>query len=526
MRNWIALFGCALLCGFSVAGRGQAPNFNLTQIGILPYTEELNDIWGYVDETGIEYALVGTVNGFSVVDLSDNTNPVEVFYTGGLPTTWRDVKVWDDRAYITNEGGDGLTIVDLRPLPQSAILPVHYYTGVDFPFQTAHNIYIDNGIAYLWGADGGNDGALYLDLTNPDSPTEIGSYNTFYGHDGYVRDNTMYICHINDGFFGVYDISTLPTTNLLQSRATINLTSHQLWPSDDSKYIFTADEVAGGYIGAYDISDLSNIEEVDRYQSRPGSGSPPHNVFYLNGFLVISHYSDGVIILDVHRPSNMVEMGRYDTSPTYSAGEFEGCWGVYPYLPSGIILATDIQEGLVLLQANYQEATYLEGTVRDLHTNLPINGVKVAITTTGDSLFTNIKGEYATGFQQPGSYVLTFSKTGYPSVIDTVVLSAGVSNLTVHDVYLDNWPVAIAESALPTNWTLFPNPSTASFQLVADRTLEAGFVSIRNLQGQEVSNEALEAGKSYGEALADGWYWVEVIEASGATTRKQWVKVH
>ena len=52
----------------------------------------LNDVWGYVDEFGNEYAIVGTTIGTSVVDLSDPNNPTttvscsnfglyELFYT-------------------------------------------------------------------------------------------------------------------------------------------------------------------------------------------------------------------------------------------------------------------------------------------------------------------------------------------------------------------------------------------------------------------------------------------------------------
>ena len=213
MKNWILLLGCFLGAATAATTFGQLPNKNLNLIGSLSYTQNLSDVWGYVDETGIEYALVGTTNGFSVVSLEDPTNPVEVFYTGGFPTVWRDIKVWNDRAYVTNEGGGGLTIVDLRPLPLGNNLPVYNYVGQNVPFNTAHNLYIDNGVAYLFGVDGTPHGALYLDLSDPDNPTEMGSFDQFYGHDGYVRDNTMYIAHIDDGFFGIYDISNMPTPN-------------------------------------------------------------------------------------------------------------------------------------------------------------------------------------------------------------------------------------------------------------------------------------------------------------------------
>ena len=74
---------------------------------------DCSDIWGYVDQLGNEYAIVGNQNGTSIVSLADPFNPVEVFFSPGANTIWRDMKVWGTTAYITNEGGNGLKIIDL-----------------------------------------------------------------------------------------------------------------------------------------------------------------------------------------------------------------------------------------------------------------------------------------------------------------------------------------------------------------------------------------------------------------------------
>ena len=53
---------------------------NISLVGSLDYPgTEGNDVWGYVDSTGTEYALVGMQNGFSVVNLSNPANPTESF---------------------------------------------------------------------------------------------------------------------------------------------------------------------------------------------------------------------------------------------------------------------------------------------------------------------------------------------------------------------------------------------------------------------------------------------------------------
>ena len=52
-----------------------------------------NDIWGYVDPMGNEYALLGVRSGTSIVDLSDPANPLEVAFIPGPQSVWRDIKV-------------------------------------------------------------------------------------------------------------------------------------------------------------------------------------------------------------------------------------------------------------------------------------------------------------------------------------------------------------------------------------------------------------------------------------------------
>ncbi len=42
---------------------------NMELLGKLEYTNDISDIWGYVDETGNEYALVGAYEGLSIVNV-------------------------------------------------------------------------------------------------------------------------------------------------------------------------------------------------------------------------------------------------------------------------------------------------------------------------------------------------------------------------------------------------------------------------------------------------------------------------
>jgi len=329
-------------------------SLNMDLVGNLPYSQGTNDIWGYADGSS-EYALVGTVTGFSVVDVTNPSNPIELFFIEGSSSTWRDIKTWGKYAYVTTEAEDGLLIVDLSDLSGQT----YVYTQ-EF-FLTSHNIYIDeNGYAYIFGADTGNGGAIILDLTNdPMNPTIAGIFDDYYLHDGMVRGDTLWGSAIYAGVFSVIDVSDKSNPSIMSSYPTSCQFTHNAWISDDNNYLFTTDETSGCYIGSYDVSDIYNIQEIDLVQEWTGDGAYgqqedviPHNTHVFGDYLVTSYYTSGVTIIDASDPFNLIEVAYYDTSP-FSGGSFDGCWGAYPYLPSGLILATDQQEGLFVLHTPY-----------------------------------------------------------------------------------------------------------------------------------------------------------------------------
>lgn len=412
---------------------------NMNLLGNLNYqtlhNAELNDIWGYVDETGKEYALVGTTKGTSVVDLSDPTNPTEIFWEPGLESIWRDLKTFGDYAYVTTEAANGLLIIDLSPLPASNVLTTTYYTG-DIPgtMLSAHNLYIDvpSGRAFIFGSNFGNGGVQILDVqTNPMIPSQIGSFDTWYVHDGVVRNDTMYLAHINNGFLSLVDISTLSAPVVLGTKNTPNVFAHNIWPSDNGQFVYTTDEVSGAYVTAYDISNPANIIEVDRIQSSPGAGVIPHNTHVKGDFLVTSYYSDGVTIHDATYPYNLIEIGHFDTYPQQTRS-YDGCWGAYPWLPSGNMLATDRATGLWVLGANYQQAAYLEGIVTDASTLSQLSGVVITVSGTNYTNQSNGSGFYATGTVNAGNVSVTYQKVGYyPQTIAVSLVNGVIVNQNV-----------------------------------------------------------------------------------------------
>jgi len=507
----------ALVLGCTFSSLAQ---LNIDSLGNLDlntmHNQGLNDIWGYVDELGNEYALVGGTKGTSVVDVTDPSNPIELFYEPGMESVWRDLKTYGDYAYVTTEAQNGLLIIDLSPLPASSVLPVAYYGGpVGQEWSSAHNLYVDTlGYAYIFGANRGNGGCIILDVaTDPMNPTEVGVFDDWYVHDGFAENDTMYLGHITDGFFSVVDVQDRANPVLLGTHATPSNFSHNVWTSD-GQYAFTTDEVSHGYIGAYDISDPSNIVEVDRIQSSPGAGVIPHNTHVNGNYIITSYYSDGVTVHDITHPYNLIEVGNYDTYPDQTTS-YDGCWGAYPFFPSGNIVASDRSEGLFVLGPNYTQAAYLEGVITNSATMNPIDFVDAAIVGHNQVDQTNGIGFYATGIADGGSYDVQYSKVGYYPQTIAVTLVNGV--ITTQDVQLVSIPpYSLSVTVLETGTN---NPIDG-----ADILLEATLldhVGVTNALGQETftmyyqENYRVTVGK-WGHIT--NCQWMDIDNTTGSIT--------
>ncbi len=427
----LLLWTCACLLAMTVhAQQNVTFRSNLTYNG-----NALSNIGGYADSAGNEYALVGYEQGLSIVDVTDPANPTIVVDVPGTSSIWREVKTWQHYAYVTTEGCcNGLQIVDLSYLPDS--VSVKYWDGgaaLNNNLQTIHALHVDQGYVYLFGSNLFNGSALVVDLSDPWNPVYQGHTPGTYIHDGYVRNDTLWGAHIYDGYFAVYDLSNKSNPVVLASQITPTQFTHNTWLNDAGTVLFTTDENSGSYLGAYDITNLSNIVELDQIQLTPGSGSIIHNTHTLNDYEVISWYKDGIAIVDVSHPDNMIVTGHYDTYPQGSGNGFNGAWGVYPFLPSGNLVVSDIDNGLFVLTPTYVRGCYLEGMVTDSVTGLPINNAVVTIVGQSITKNTKITGEYKTGLATAGTYTIQVSKNGYNTkTITGVSLQNGiVTNLNV-----------------------------------------------------------------------------------------------
>ncbi len=327
----------------------QTPPLNVDLLGSLnPYPGKgFSSLWGYTADDGREYALLGVEDGTSIIDITNPSLPIEVDFIPGptaFPYHWREMKTHSHYAYIVSEGsgtGTGMQIVDLSYLPDSAVL-VNTYAAT---FTTAHNIYIDNGYAYVVGVSNGG-GMHTLDLSDPVNP-EWKSYLTSVGyiHDVYVWNDTAYTSSADR--FDLVNVSDKSNPVLVSQGAALpGIYAHSGWLSEDKRYFFACEEFDVRELTVWDLQDRSTWNLVVSEWELPGN-SPIHNIFIKGNYAHISYYKEGYVVLDISDPTNPVLAGQYDTyagtTPTYA-----GAWNCYPFFKSGSVIISDMQTGLYI----------------------------------------------------------------------------------------------------------------------------------------------------------------------------------
>ena len=336
-----------------------------------------NDVWGYTAPDGHEFALVGHRSGTYIYDVSTNPHdPIEVGFIAGATSTWRDLKTHGYYCYVTNETGGGMDIISLED-------PFNPYKVGEYTatFTTAHNLFISDGFAYIFGSNADEGGCRILSLDNPINPVEVGSWEDDYFHDGFVKNDTLYGCGIYNGTLYIIDVSIKSNPINLVEHNYSNYGCHAVWVTDDSKYVVTGDEEAGGYVYIFDIQDFDNINLVSTWypDEVDAEDKSVHNVLIKGDLLYISYYVYGTRILDISDPYNPTEVGYYDWYPGQS-GLYSGNWGTYPLTENGLIYSSDYSgNGFFIMsypfmgEINFEELNDTENNIDPLSFNVTIN---------------------------------------------------------------------------------------------------------------------------------------------------------
>lgn len=341
-------------------GMTMLSNWNPDSLLVNASGVKYNDLWGYTDCSGNEYAIVGAVSGVYFINITDPQTPELIdYFEGGEVTTWRDIKTYQNRAYAVSDltpGGEGLMIFDLSDLPNSVTKTYHS----DTLFENAHNLFVDEPNDRLYVVDTDDSPLLILDLRdNLDEPTLIGNPTLPVNpiHDIFVRDHIAYVSHLDQGL-NVYDLADPQNPVLLGSLPTYSgkILNHSSWLTEDGKRLVFCDEKRNTNVKIIDVTDLTDLEVAPENEFRSELLAPDfvnsiaHNPYIRDNYAIVSYYHDGIQIFDISSPDTTTRVAYYDTTTDHeNYSGWYGAWGAYPFLPSGNIIVSDIHNGLFVL---------------------------------------------------------------------------------------------------------------------------------------------------------------------------------
>lgn len=339
-----------------------------------------SDSWGWTDpSSGKEYGIMGLNNGTAFIDISDPVNPIWVGTLAshtppGTPDWWRDIKVYNDHAFIVSENpGHGMQVFDLSRLGGVTTTPTIFDVDAHYAeFGSAHNIAIneDTGYAYAVGTSTFGNGAHFINIQDPINPVAAGGYSGGgYMHDAqivtYSGPDTAYtgreILVGSNANKGVIVDVTDKSNPISISEFTYSNADyvHQGWFTEDQAYFLIGDEGDEPVFGfntrtaIFDLTDLDNPQFHFDYFGN--TAATDHNGYVKGDLFYLSCYSAGMSVIDISdiANGNMTEVGFFDTWPNdNNAGTNNGAWSVYPYFDSGNIIISDFDNGFFVIKSN------------------------------------------------------------------------------------------------------------------------------------------------------------------------------
>ncbi|MDZ4753962.1 MAG: choice-of-anchor B family protein [Phycisphaerae bacterium] len=323
-----------------------------------------SDCWGYVSQTGREYAILGVSNGTAFVEVTDPGASQIVDFIPGPASLWRNVKTYQHYCYSVSEGGGGIQVFDVAGIDSGVITQLpSVLTGGD---ERTHTMIINETTGYLYRMGGGGNGVRIYDLNpNPAQPLFVAQWADKYTHDGFVHSYTQgpyagkeifFACGGLNGGFSNTGVDIIDVTNKTKlqnlSHATYPQASfcHQAWISKDQRHIYINDEIDEQDFGLNSVGRIINVENLSApfFAGTYTTGLPSvdHNLYVRDDTLYCSNYKTGIQIFDVTDQTNPERIAWFDTYPESDTTGYAGLWSNYPFLPSGTVLGSDIQRGL------------------------------------------------------------------------------------------------------------------------------------------------------------------------------------
>jgi choice-of-anchor B domain-containing protein len=366
------------------------PALNMSMINLLtPETDntgydgrKYSGCWGWFQSSkGKEYAIVGTSSKTYFIEVTNPLAPVicDSVMARHAGCTWRELKTYQNYCYVVSDDAAPNTfqIIDMQYLPDS----VHVVHDNNTYFERGHTVWIDGNKMYVGGVTPTTtvtENMRVYSLATPTAPVLLRTLSQDYPsisyvHDMFVVNDTVYASCGNQGL-QVFKFNT-PGNTFTQLGSLSGYTeagyNHSSYITTNKQTLVFCDEVPTGLsIKFADVSNLSNITLSSLAKPNTNTQFVAHNPYVVgNNYAFVSCYQDGLMMYDISNPAGPVLAGFFDTYPTggvsagnnYGPTSYRGNWGAYPYLPSGLIIACDMQNGIFLLQATVATAIKVRG---------------------------------------------------------------------------------------------------------------------------------------------------------------------
>ncbi|MBS1724564.1 MAG: choice-of-anchor B family protein [Armatimonadetes bacterium] len=375
-----ALFTLAAFAAISFAD-GEFPSSNVKLIKHFDLetlqARSGNTCWGYVSPSGREYGLVGLSNKIAIVDVTVPAQARVVATVPHIEGMWADIKVYKNAVYVSSEStGSGIQVIDMTDIDKGEARLVKTIMSPG----RSHTIAVDADGPYLYtcGSRDGTGTTTCFDIKEPLNPKPVGapSLTPVYQHEaevvtyksGKYKGRTIFFGGGEGRGLEIWDVTDKDKPFLVRRVAYPFVGyCHQGWLSSDRKYFYVNDEFDESTNGiatrtlVFDVSDLDNADLVSTYST--GKSSIDHNLYTRNDFVFHANYTTGLWIFDANaNPTNPRLCGYFDTFPQDDQPQFQGAWSNYPLLPSGIVLISDINRGLFIVDATEATKTPVKAT--------------------------------------------------------------------------------------------------------------------------------------------------------------------
>ncbi len=348
----------------------ELPNLESSLGGNFRLPHRALDVWAEGD-----LAVVTAGPAVHLVDLSDMENPalLSTIEVNGL--SW-DAKLSGDFLYVGLQFSADGNLFDVYNISDPAN-PEYITSHFSETFAGTHNIFIADNVAFVASLSGFsnrqgpgaiNQGTWMVDISDPANPQDIGVIMQDNGnpiptvHDLTVIDNRVYLAGWTSGFWLV-DFENLDNPSELSYTVVANQTyrkflgaqtdqetahTHNVWPSEDGNLVWTTDEIVGEGVRLFDVSDTEDIKPLGIF--RLSTNAIPHNVMVDGDFAYVSHYRDGLYVLEFERLQGPVEVAHINIGPSSDCPDFPFCRTFGVFVHGNYVLVGDMTNGLAILE--------------------------------------------------------------------------------------------------------------------------------------------------------------------------------